>query len=42
MTYVLVYVKTMYILWRVAGQIAGAEEFAFSRVQGMLGKNGIR
>jgi O-antigen/teichoic acid export membrane protein len=38
----LVYVLTMYILWRIAGQPQGAEEFAFRRMQGVLGKVGIR
>jgi O-antigen/teichoic acid export membrane protein len=38
----LVYVGAMYALWRMAGQPAGAEEFAFRRVQGVLGKMGIR
>ena len=38
----LVYVTAMYLLWRIAGRPEGAEEFTFRRVQGMLGKIGIR
>lgn len=38
----LVYVTVMYILWRMARQPGGAEEFAFRRMQGVLGKMGIR
>lgn len=38
----LVYVVAMYILWRMAGRPEGAEEFAFRRMQGLLGKLGIR
>jgi lipopolysaccharide exporter len=38
----LVYVVVMYILWRMAGRPEGAEEFAFRRMQGVLGKVGIR
>lgn len=38
----LVYVSAMYVLWRMAGQPQGAEEFAFRRMQGLLGKMGIR
>jgi lipopolysaccharide exporter len=37
-----VYVAAMYALWRMAGQPDGAEEFAFRRMQGVLGKVGIR
>lgn len=37
----LVYVAVMYLLWRMAGQPEGAEQFAFRRVQGVLGKMGI-
>lgn len=38
----LVYVVTIYILWRIAGRPDGPEEFAFLRMQGLLGKIGIR
>lgn len=38
----IVYVAVMYGLWRIAGRPDGAEEFAFRRMQGVLGKVGIR
>lgn len=38
----LVYVVMMYTMWRMAGQPQGAEEFAFRRMQGVLGKAGIQ
>lgn len=38
----IVYVMTMYVLWRLAGRPDGAEEFAFRRMQSVLAKMGIR
>jgi O-antigen/teichoic acid export membrane protein len=38
----LVYVTVVYVLWRMARQPEGAEEFAFRRMQSVLGKLGIR